>query len=94
MSEPERYPWLWDVPMDAAAFRRILSGESAQHGRDWRWALVRLIEYAPYQDICRLLPVERFLAGWPEIAGRIRSETRREGMEFLRSELLKRRRGG
>lgn len=44
--------------------------------------MVRLIEYAPFSEIQRLLPVERFLRFWPEVARRVRSRTRREGMEF------------
>ncbi len=82
-AQRDRYPWLWDVEMDADTFRQILNGERNVRGRDWRWALVRLIEYAPYAEIRRLLSAERLLATWPQVAGQIRSSTRREGMEYL-----------
>ena len=78
-----RYPWLWDVDLDAAAFEAILSGRGSVAPHDRGWALLRLIEYAPYAEICRLLPRDYFLAAWPTLAGRVRSRMRREGMEFL-----------
>ena len=43
MSEPETYPWRWDVPMDAATFRRVLGGESAARG----WCATRVLSRAP-----------------------------------------------
>ena len=79
----ERYAWLWDVDLDAAAFDGILSGRGGVAPHDCGWALLRLIEYAPYAEIRRLLPREYFLLAWPTLAGRVRSRARREGMEFL-----------
>lgn len=79
----DRYAWLWDVDMDAAAFEAILSGESGVPPHDRGWALLRLIEYAPYAEIRRLLPLEYFLDQWPVLAPRVRSRTRRQGMEFF-----------
>lgn len=78
-----RYPWLWDEDMDGPTFERILRGETALPGRDWKWALVRLIEYAPYDELRRLLPRELFLARWPEAAPLVRSAACREGMDYL-----------
>ncbi|MBI4663476.1 MAG: hypothetical protein HY735_32140 [Verrucomicrobia bacterium] len=69
--------------MDNATFEAILGGRVAEPPHDVRWALLRLIEYGPYTDIRRLLPRERFILEWPEVAPRVRSRTRREGMEFL-----------
>ena len=87
MLEHTKYPWLWDVEMDSETFRRILAGQAEHKGRDWRWAMVRLIEYAPYSDIKRLLPRRWFLAHWPEVASRVRSETRRKGMDYVHARL-------
>ncbi len=78
-----RFPWLWDAEMDSAEFEAILSGAAGKPPHDSRWALLRLIEYAPYADIRRLLPRDRFLKEWPELAARVRSRARREGMDFL-----------
>jgi hypothetical protein len=78
-----RFPWLWDSEMDSAEFEAVLRGARGQPPQDSRWALLRLIEYAPYAEIQRLLPRERFLQEWPALATKIRSRTRREGMDFL-----------
>ena len=78
-----RFPWLWDSEMDSAEFEALLRGAAGRPPHDSRWALLRLIEYAPYSDIQRLLPRDRFLKEWPVLAPRVRSRTRREGMDFL-----------
>jgi hypothetical protein len=78
-----RFPWLWDVEMDNAEFEAILNGAAGRPDHDSRWALLRLIEYAPYAELRRLLPRERFLKEWPELAPRVRSRAQREGMNFL-----------
>lgn len=78
-----RFAWLWDAEMDNAEFEAVLRGEAGSPPHDSRWALLRLIEYAPYADIRRLLPRDRFLEVWPELASRVRSRSRREGMDFL-----------
>jgi hypothetical protein len=78
-----RFPWLWDVDLDDAGFEAILQGRHVDPPHDSRWAMARLIEYAPYADIRRLLPKDLFLKEWPAVASRVRSRTRREGMEFL-----------
>jgi hypothetical protein len=77
--------WLWDVEMDGPEFARLLCGEKTDGaaGLDADWALLRLIEYAPYRDLKRLLPRSRFMMRWPELAGRVRSASRREGMDYL-----------
>lgn len=85
----EQYAWLWDVEMDAATFERCLHGERALGRFDADWALVRLLEYAPYREIRQLLPVQRFIRRWPDLAPRVRSAARREGTEFLRTWLMK-----
>jgi hypothetical protein len=56
-----RFPWLWDTELGNEDFEVLLRGEGVSAGHDVRWALLRLIEYAPYSDLRRLLPRERFL---------------------------------
>lgn len=77
-----RYPWLWDTDLDNEAFEAILHGRRAAPPYGISWALLRLVEYAPYSEIKRLLPREQFLALWPSLAARVRSQTRRRGMDF------------
>jgi len=83
--EAARYPWLWDVDMDNGEFDAILPGRAERPGFDTRWALVRLIEYAPYREIKRLLPLSLFPRLWSDVATSIRSPSRRAGMDFVAS---------
>ncbi len=77
----DRFPWLWDTEMEDGAFETLLRAE--EPSRDHRWAMLRLIEYAPYREIRRLLPRQKFLEEWPGLAAQVRSQSRRKGMEFL-----------
>ncbi len=85
----QRLPYVWDYDIDEAQFRAILSGEISlgRLGRDW--AAVRLLEYAPYPDIVRLLGYRALVAGWPKWRRRIRSQSRKRGFDFLVSWLPK-----
>jgi len=78
-----RYPWLWDVDLDNAAFEAVLRAEAMVSGLDADWAMLRLIEYAPYHEIRRLLPLDAFLRRWADIMPRVRSTSRREGMDYF-----------
>jgi hypothetical protein len=44
---------------------------------------VRLLEYAPYREIVRLMGFRELVSGWPEWRGHIRSESRKRGLDFL-----------
>lgn len=81
----DRYAWLWDVDLDSESFDALLAGGPGSPPHDRRWALLRLVEYAPYAEIRRLLPLDFFLEAWPTLAPRVRSRTRRQGMEFYYS---------
>jgi len=81
--EMSRLPYVWDYEMTEAEFEAILRGE-AQFGRlDRDWAAVRLLEYAPYRDIIRLLGYRALLAGWPRWRAQVRSVSRKRGLDFL-----------
>ena len=83
LTQTDQYAWLWDVDLDNAEFEDILHGRHAAAGLDADWAMLRLIEYAPYHEIKRLLPRENFLKRWPALMGRVRSESRRNGMDYF-----------
>ncbi len=89
------YPWLWDVEMDGADYDRLLAGDRGNMSPSFSpdWALLRLIEYAPYRELMRRLPRERFMAQWPGLAAKVRSSDRREGMNYV-FDWLQRREGG
>jgi DNA-binding transcriptional ArsR family regulator len=79
----KKYPWLWDVDMDSKTFRAVLAGKRKDQDLDWKWAMARLIDYAPYEEIRQLLPKKLFVSRWKEVAPLVRSATRREGMAYL-----------
>ena len=81
-STTKRYPWLWDVDMDNATFEAILNEKTVVGALDSDWAMLRLLEYAPFRDIKRLLPFDSFLRKWPSLKPKVRSVSRREGMEY------------
>ena len=78
-----RLPFVWDYDLDEVEFRRLLAGEITLGPLDRTWAAVRLIEYAPYRDIVRLLGFRELVKGWPEWRMHIRSAERRRGLDFL-----------
>jgi hypothetical protein len=82
------WAWLWDVDMDRSVFRDILHARTTVGSFDAKWALSRLIEYAPYREIINLLPRQIFLRLWPDVSEKIRSPSRREGMDYVYQRLI------
>jgi hypothetical protein len=80
MSHPS---FLWDYDIDEATFREMLRGRKTLGRLNRDWAAVRLLEHAPYPEIVRLLGFRDLVEGWPKWRGKIRSESRRRGFDFL-----------
>lgn len=78
-----RLPYVWDYDIDEDRFREMLAGRYSISSLDRDWACVRLLEYAPWPEIVRLLGFKDLLAGWPRWRERIRSSSRRRGFDFL-----------
>lgn len=78
-----RPAYLWDYDLDEPRFRAILEGREAIGRLDRDWAAVRLLDYAPYREIRRLLTFRALVLGWPAWRERVRSESRRRGFDFL-----------
>ena len=78
-----RLPYVWDYDINEAQFRDILAGRTTLGRLDRDWAAVRLLEYAPYPDIVRLLGYRALVRGWPRWPRRIRSQSRKRGFDFL-----------
>jgi hypothetical protein len=76
-------PYVWDYHIDAAQFRQILDGKLTIGPLDQRWAAVRLLEYAPYEEIIRQLGFRRLIEGWQDWRPYVKSEGRRRGFDFL-----------
>jgi hypothetical protein len=78
-----RLPFVWDYDLDENQLRRLLSGTLTIGRLDRNWAAVRLLEYAPYREIVRLMGFRELVSGWPEWRGHIRSESRKRALHFL-----------
>lgn len=79
----KRLPYVWDYDIDESQFLDILEGRLKLGRLDRRWAAVRLLEYAPYHEIIRVLGWSELLRNWPEWRPHIRSTSRRRGFDFL-----------
>lgn len=82
-SHSRSLPYVWDYDIDENEFRRILDGEIERGRLDRNWAAVRLLEYASYPEIIRLLGFARLVDGWPHWRASIRSPGRKRGFDFL-----------
>ncbi len=79
----KRLPFIWDYDIDEEQLLAILSGSLTLGRLDREWAAVRVIEHAPYSDIVSLLGFKALIDGWPLWRNRIRSQSRRRGIDFL-----------
>lgn len=78
-----RPPYLWDYNLDETQFAELLSGRATVGRLDRDWATARLLEYAPYRDIIRLLGYRELVERWSSVRKRVRSPGRRRGFDFL-----------
>ncbi|MCO6450620.1 MAG: hypothetical protein J5I90_07500 [Caldilineales bacterium] len=78
-----RLPYVWDYDIDEATFDAMLAGEVSLGRLDRDWAVVRLIEYAPYDEIVQKLGFAALVNGWPRWRERVRSASIKRGLDFL-----------
>jgi hypothetical protein len=83
MQTKTRLPYVWDYDMDSSQFLEILEGRHTIGRLDQDWAAYRLLEYAPYEEIIRLLGFRKLFENWPRWRKRIRSKGRVRGFDFL-----------
>lgn len=76
-------PYVWDYDISQDQFDQLLAGEITIGRLNRDWAALRLLEYASYQDIVARLGFPALIQGWPVWRGRIRSESRKRGFDFL-----------
>ncbi|MHB1355734.1 MAG: hypothetical protein ACYCZF_07130 [Anaerolineae bacterium] len=81
--EETRSAYVWDYDINEQQFNAILNGDLVIGRLDQDWAACRLIEYASYRDMMRLIGLQRFMSNWPRWRTRIRSVSRRRGLDFL-----------
>jgi hypothetical protein len=78
-----RLPYVWDYDIDENKFLEILSGRQILGRLDRDWAACRLIEYASYEEIIRLIGFKQLIENWHHWRLGIRSKTRVRGLDFL-----------
>ncbi len=83
MQADQRFPYVWDYAIDAATFRDILEGRRVIGRLNRDWAARRLIEYASYEEIVRLIGFKQLVENWPRWRTKIRSQSRVRGFDFL-----------
>ena len=83
MSASDSLPYLWDYDLDEAQFRAILDGRQVVGRLDRDWAARRLLEYAPYEEIIRLIGFAKLVKDWPRWRKGISSASRKRGLDFL-----------
>ena len=83
MSFEKRVAYIWDYNISERDFQAMLDGDLSIGRLGQEWATVRLLEYAPYAEIVRLLGFRRLIEGWPRWRARVRSENRVRGFDFL-----------
>ena len=83
METQHRLSYVWDYDIDQAQFREILKDRRVMGRLDQDWAARRLLEYAPYEEIIRLIGFRRLVENWPHWRGKIRSKSRVRGFDFL-----------
>ena len=66
--------YVWDYDIDEQTFLDMVQGKKA---------IVRLLEYAPYDDIIRLVGFPALIEGWPMWREKIRAKNRQRGFDFL-----------
>ncbi len=79
----KRLPFIWDYDIDEEQFLSMLAGNLTLGRLDRDWAAVRLIEYAQYSEIVSFLGFKGLIEGWPLWRQRVRSQSRRRGIDFL-----------
>ncbi len=61
----------------------LIAGELTLGRLDQTWAAVRLLEYAPYDEIRRLIGFSLLVKKWPDWRAHVRSRQRRDALDFL-----------
>lgn len=69
----ERLPRVWDYDITVDEFRAMLAGQLHRGRLGQDWAAVRLIEYAPYEEIVAWLGFAALAKGWPQWREKVRS---------------------
>jgi len=78
-----RAKFVWDYDLAQDEFDDILAGRRTRGRLDRNWAAVRVIEWAPYREMVRLIEFRALVDEWSRWRPRIRSEQQRRAIDFL-----------
>ena len=78
-----RPPWVWDYNISWEEFYALLDGSLTLGRLDRDWAAVRLIEYASYEEMIRLIGYKGLVEGWPQWRPRVRAKEEQHGLDFV-----------
>lgn len=81
--EEQRPAYLWDYDISTDQFEAMLAGKLSLGRLDQNWAALRIIEYAPYSEIRRLIGFRLLVEKWSQWREFVRSPQRREALDFL-----------
>jgi hypothetical protein len=76
-------PYVWDYDIDEGEFRALLEGRETIGRLNRDWAAARLLDHASWREIRRLMSLGDLVRGWPAWRERVRSTSRRRGIDFL-----------
>jgi hypothetical protein len=82
-AQENRLPYVWDYEISEQEFQAMLAGKLKKGRLGQDWAAVRLLEYAPYEEIVQRLGFVGLVQGWPRWRDKIRADNRRRGFDFL-----------
>jgi hypothetical protein len=83
METSQRLPYLWDYDLDEMRFREILEGRRTLGRLNRDWAARRLLDYAPYEEIIRLIGFKELVENWSRWRSGVRSKSRVRAFDFL-----------
>lgn len=83
MQVTQRPSYVWDYDIDTKQFQQILNGHLTKGRLNQDWATRRLLEYAPYEEIIRLIGYKKLVENWHSWRERIRSKSRVRAFDFL-----------
>lgn len=78
-----RLPYIWDYEISEQEFQAMLAGQLSKGRLGQDWAAVRLLEYAPYEEIVQRLGFPALTLGWPRWREKIRADNRKRAFDFL-----------
>lgn len=78
-----RARYVWDYDITQEQFDAMLTGQFEDGHLNRDWAAVRVIEWAKYEDMIRILGYFELVNNWSRWRQRIRSEEQRRSLDFV-----------